>query len=39
MISGVDARGPFIIWAEQRCSTPEGKCEIEIDTEYSILVN
>lgn len=39
MISGEGARGPFIIWAEQQCSTPAGKCEIEIDMEYSILVN
>lgn len=39
MISGVDARGPFIIWAEQRCSTPHRKREIEIDTESFILVD
>lgn len=31
--------GAFHYRAEQRCSTPAGKCEVEIDMEYSILVN
>ncbi len=39
MISGEGALGPFIIGAEQHSSTPEGKREVEIDMEYSILVN
>lgn len=36
---GAGGRGAFIIGAEQHCSTPAGKCEVEIDMEYSVLVS
>lgn len=39
MISWEGARGAFIIGVEQSWSTPAGKCEVEIDMEYSIFVN
>lgn len=39
MISGEGAGGPFIIGAEQHCSSLAGKREVETDMENSILVN